>query len=84
METKINNLQGMQNSLQVSIVKDIPEGDFEPGVIFLIKNNTEEDIQVTVIPAGQDDEIITTLYQGWNPELIKKVIGAPQGLQYGY
>ena len=84
METKINNLQGMQNSLQVSIVKDIPKGDCEPGVIFLIKNNTEEDIQVTVIPAGQDDEIITTLYQGWNPELIKKVIGAPSGLQYGY
>ena len=84
MDTRMFNQNGVQNSLQVSVVKEIPVGNFEPGLIFLIKNDTEENLNVTIIPAGQSEEITTTISPGWNPELVKKVINAPSGLKYGY
>ena len=84
MDTRIFNQDGVLNSLQVSVVKEIPVGNFEPGLIFLIKNDTGEDLNVTIIPAGQSEEITTTMSPGWNPELVKKVINAPSGLKYGY
>lgn len=84
MDTRIFNQDGVLNSLQVSVVKEIPVGNFEPGLIFLIKNDTEENLNITIIPAGQSEEITTTMSPGWNPELVKKVINAPSGLKYGY
>lgn len=84
MDVRMFNQGGALNSLQVSIVKEIPVGNFEPGLVFLIKNDTGEDLQVTIIPAGQSEEITTIMSPGWNPELIKKVINAPSGLKYGY
>lgn len=84
MDTRIFNQGQVTNSLQVSILKDIPTGNFKPGHVFLIKNNTEDDLQVTLIPAGQDEQVTTTIYSGWNPELVKEIINAPSGLQYGY
>lgn len=84
MDVRMFNQGGVLNSLQVSIVKEIPVGNFEPGLVFLIKNDTGEDLQVTIIPAGQSEEITTIMSPGWNPELIKKVINAPSGLKYGY
>lgn len=85
MDVKLYSQSGVQNSLQVSSVYDVPQGDFDPGRVFLLKNITEEDLQVTIVPAAQDEQIVTTLQSGWNPELVKKVIGAPENsLQYGY
>lgn len=84
MDIRMFNQGGILNSLQVSTIQQIPQGNFEPGLIFLIKNDTEEDLQVTIVPAGQDNEITTTISVGWNPELVKKVINAPSGLKYGY
>lgn len=84
MDVRLFNQGQVTNSLQVSTLKDIPTGNFNPGVVFLVKNNTDEDVQVTIIPAGQDQPVTTTLYIGWNPELIKQIINAPSGLQYGY
>lgn len=85
MDIKLYSQGGVQNSLQVSSVYDVPKGDFDPGRVFLLKNITEEDLQVTIVPAAQDEQIVTILQSGWNPELVKKVIGAPENsLQYGY
>lgn len=85
MDIKLYSTQGVQNSLQVSVVKDVPEGDFNPGRVFLLKNNTEESLSVRIKPAGQDDIIMTTLQSGWNPELVREVYDAPaNSLQYGY
>ena len=84
MDVKIFNKSELINSLQVSVVKDIPQGDFDPKKYFLIKNNTDEDMLVTIVPAGQSEPVTTYMYIGWNPELVKKVINALSGLQYGY
>lgn len=84
MDIRCVNQGGILNSLQVSTIQEIPQGNFEPGLIFLIKNDTEKDLQVTIVPAGQDNEITTTISVGWNPELVKKVVNAPSGLKYGY
>ena len=84
MDMKVFNQRGTLNSLQGSVVKEITTGDFEPGVGFLIKNDTEESLQVTIVPAGQTEEVTTTISAGWNPELVKKVVNAPSGLKYGY
>ena len=84
MDMKVFNQRGTLNSLQVSVVKEIPIGNFEPGLVFLIKNDTEESLQVTIVPAGQTEEVTTTISAGWNPELVKKVVNAPSGLKYGY
>ena len=84
MDTRLFNKDGLISSLQVSFVKDVPKGDFSPGLYFLLKNITDDNITVRCIPAGMDEEIETVIYPGWNPELIKKVINSPSGLQYGY
>lgn len=44
MDIRMFNQDGVLNSLQVSIVKEIPVGNFEPGLVFLIKNDTGEDL----------------------------------------
>ncbi len=73
------------NSLQISVLKEVPSGNFNPGVNFLLKNISDDDVEVTIIPAGQKDSIKTILGVGWNPEICKGVINAPSGvLQYGY
>lgn len=73
-----------RESLQISKMGEIPSGTFEFKSGFLIKNNTDEDLQVTIVPLDGEEEITTTMYVGWNPELVKKIINAPSGLQYGY
>lgn len=84
MDARIFNQGQVVNSLQVPVLKDIPTGNFNPGRVFLIKNNTEDDIQLTIILAGQSEQVTTTFYSGWNPVLVKEIINAPRGLQYGY
>lgn len=82
---KILNKDLLINSLQVSKLKDIPQGNFNPGIYFLVKNITDNNIAIEVRPAGQSECVTTVLYPGWNPELISEVknVTANQ-LQYGY
>lgn len=84
MDVRLFNNSGVLNSVQVSVLKNIPTGHFKPGVVFLIKNNTDSDLELTIVPAGQNEQVTTTIYSGWNPELVKEIINAPYGLQYGY
>lgn len=80
---KIENNDNIINSLQVTRLGDIPTGDFTPDEVFLIKNNTGEDIEVEIIPAKQTESVTTILNPGWNPEICRAIINAPAGLQYG-
>ena len=71
-------------SLQVSVIGNIPSGNFKlgsPKEVFLIKNITDEAIK----PAGSGEFITTKIYPGWNPEIISEIQDAPENsLQYGY
>lgn len=75
-------------SLALSVLKEIPAGsDFEPGCRFYVRNNTESTVEVEILPAGNgDDETISVNVGGCTelPVLVKKVINAPAGLQWGY
>lgn len=54
-------------------------------LIFLIKNISDEDVEATIIPAGQKESIKTIMGVGWNPEICRGIINAPKGVfQYGY
>lgn len=58
---------------------------WQRSVVAKEKVRTIDDVEVTIIPAGQKDSIKTILGVGWNPEICKGVINAPSGvLQYGY
>lgn len=87
MSTRVYNIDGVSNSLQVSIMGKIPEGDFKSinGDPFLIKNVTEENITINIRPYNNSEKIQTVLYPGWNPELCVEVFGVTEDqLQYGY
>lgn len=82
---KLFNKDDLITSLQVSKLKAIPSGNFNPGIYFLIKNITEENISLEVRPAGQEDFITTVFYPGWNPEIIAEIKNVTSNqLQYGY
>lgn len=82
---QITNRRGTQNSLQISVLKDVPAGDFEPGIIFLLKNITDNTLTLQVKTACSKEYIETTIAPGWNPELLLGVKGvAATQLQYGY
>ena len=53
---KVANREGKISSVQVSILQNVPAGDFFPGVIFLIKNITDDNITAEIRPAGQDKQ----------------------------
>lgn len=92
MDNRIYNRANAANSLQISIMGNvaavaefsIPDGrgGKEP---FLLKNITEDPITVEVVLAGMEEPITTTIYSGWNVELVKQVNNAvADTLQYGY
>ena len=84
METILNK-DLLINSLQVSKLNDIPTGNFNPGVYFLVKNITDNNISIQIRPAGQANFVETILYPGWNPEIISEIKNVTEGqLQYGY
>lgn len=64
MKDVIVNQDMKVQSLQVSKIKDVPAGDFKPGLMFLLKNITEDNLSVEIRPAGQDEYITTVLYPG--------------------
>lgn len=85
MNKTIVNQDLKVQSLQVSRLLDVPAGEFEPGLMFLLKNITDENITVEIRPAGQEEYISTVLYPGWNVELVNAVKGVTDNtLQYGF
>lgn len=52
-------------------MKEVPSGNFNHGVNFLLKNISDDDVEVTIIPAGQKDSIKTILGVGWNPDSVQ-------------
>lgn len=89
-DNRIYNRANAANSLQISIMGNVTGANFsipdgrggqEP---FLLKNITEDNITVNVILVGMDDPIETVVFPGWNVELVKEVVTAVEGLQYGY
>lgn len=85
MDAIILNQDRKQNSLQVSKLNNVPAGNFEPGIMCLLKNITEENISIEIRPAGQTNFVTTILYPGWNVELVNAVKGVTANtLQYGW
>lgn len=77
-------------NFQVAHVGAIPSGSFNIIIgkqkqPFLIKNITEDNVEVEIIPAGQIAAITTVLYPGWNVEIVNQINNAPADtLQYGF
>lgn len=77
-------------NFQVAHMGAIPSGYFNITISrqkqpFLIKNITEDNVEVEIIPAGQTAAITTVLYPGWNVEIVNQVNNAPADtLQYGF
>lgn len=90
METRITNRANAVNSFQISVLGSIDKANFnlpdgKGGELgFLIKNNTEDPISVEIIPYSMDSSITTTMYPGWNVEVVREVVNQVEGLQYGY
>lgn len=44
-----NSFKSSYNSLQISVLKEVPSGNFNPGVNFLLKNiSDDDDVEVTI------------------------------------
>lgn len=77
-------------NFQVAHMGVIPSGDFNITISgkkqpFLIKNITEDNVEVEIVPAGQTESITTVLYPGWNVEIVNQINNAPADtLQYGF
>ena len=92
MDNRIYNRANSANSLQISImgkVEAVAEFSIPIGMggkeHIILKNITENPIQVEVVLAGMEEPITTTIYSGWNVELVKQVNNAvADTLQYGY
>ena len=81
----IINENGVVNSLQVSCLHNIPEGNFNPGRAVVVKNITDDAIECSIRLVNQEDFVTTQIYPGWNPELIAEIEDVPaDSLQYGY
>lgn len=84
---KNENANGKEVSLQISMIGEITEELFNLPTknAFLIKNITEDILKVEIKPASCNYFIETTIYPGWNPELVTDVKNATiKTLQYGY
>lgn len=88
--TKVETQEGYFNSLQVASMGNITGANFsvlrlnsEAKQAFLIKNDTEDNVQLTVTLVS-GDQVTTTFYPGWNPELVIIVQDEVEGLKYGY
>lgn len=70
---RIINANLRVNSLQVSQLFAIPAGDFDYEEAFLLKNITDDELTLEILPADQEEYIQTVIYPGWNPELVVAV-----------
>lgn len=83
------NKRGDSVSLALSVLKDMPTGDFalKGDAPFYVRNNNADAVEVELVPLGnKDNDSVTVLIGGCTelPVLVRKVINAPAGLQWGY
>lgn len=83
---ELETRQGYSVSLQISKGGNIEAGkDFDlGGDLFYVKNisgDTLTDVELVLASGGT---FVTNIESGWNCEMVKKVINAPSGLQWGY
>ena len=84
-QTIIKNDNGAVNSLQVSCLENVPQGNSNFGRGVLLKNITDSEISVSVKLLNNKNSILTILYPGWNPEIVVEITNAPaNSLQFGY
>lgn len=83
----IINKSDQVNSLQIGVMGEINNVPFSMRTGFLIKNDSDEPIELEVNLLGMDPAVyITTSFSpGWNPELIREVkSGDVSNIKYGY
>ena len=87
-DNRLFNKGNAANSLQISVIGTVTAGasfKIGDGEAFLLKNITEDNISVEIVPYSQEESVTTILYPGWNVELVKEVKNAKANtLQYGY
>ena len=82
------NRNSRPSSLQISKLTMVPEGNYtvsDYNFPVLIKNITEDNITLEIELADNKGQYIsTTIYPGWNPELVTGIKNAPRdSLQVG-
>lgn len=82
----LKNKSGDSVSLALSVLRDMPSGaTFAPGRTFYVRNNNEDTVEVELVPLGQEESVHVNIGACTElPVLVKKVINAPEGLQWGY
>ena len=78
----IQSRDGQQNSLQITKMI-IPSGTYISQKPFLVKNDSESTVDVTVTLAS-GEEVTTKAFPGWNPELCTKIVNPPLVIKLGY
>lgn len=84
--TNINGVE-VTTPLQITTIDIIPQGDFSlpDNKPFLVKNITDDTIEITCVPIGMAEEVTTVLQKGWNCEILKEIKNVKENtLQYGY
>lgn len=83
--TILFNKKGKPLSLQVSNLKLLSSGDFKSKEPVLVKNITEDTVTLEVELSDMNGTYIsTTIYPGWNPELVTGIKNVPENtLQIG-
>lgn len=82
---QIHNENERTISLQVSKMKQLSAGEYTQEQAFLIKNISGSDITLSVLLADDEDYITTTIYAGWNPEVVRGIKNIPDNsIQIGW
>lgn len=80
-----SNIASMHSVMNPSHLFAVTAGDSTFAQPAVLKNITESIITLEVLPAGGTEYISTTVYPGWNCEIVTGVKGATENiLQYGY
>lgn len=80
-----SNIASMHSVMNPSHLFAVTEGDNTFAQPSVLKNITDANITIYVIPANGTEAISTVLYPGWNTEVVSGVQGATANtLQYGY
>lgn len=85
ISTVSDNIAEMHSVMNPKHLFAVTAGDSTFAQPAVLKNITESIITLEVLPAGGTEYISTTIYPGWNCEIVTGVKGATENiLQYGY
>lgn len=69
----LTNILNNVNSLQVSEVQQITSDTYNSSLPFVLYNNSDQPVQVTITPVSNLNSITIDLQPGWSPILCKSV-----------